>query len=195
MIFTQSGSHTHTHTHTHTQPVFELRVYVDSKDQSGLRVGQLATVSYHLRTTHAHSTLHTPTTLPAAHSPVPKHAHSAHPTVHLISPSTLPAAHSPVPKHAHSTHHITHSTTSTPTQLNYCVSSSDIWQVAADEVGVVDVPGVGDNVIVSVEVTPTQSGQLPFPTLVLSVGGVKLGNGQIYNLFHGHTVTVGGVAD
>ena len=60
--------------------------------------------------------------------------------------------------------------------------------------GVVKVPGVGETVRVLVEVTPTQSGQLPFPTLVLSLGGVKLGNGQIYNLFHGHMVTVGAPA-
>ncbi len=64
------------------------------------------------------------------------------------------------------------------------------WELCADSVGVLDVPGADEAVVVSVGVVPRKVGLLPLPSLTLEVGGVTVGGAQVYNVSHGLMVTV-----
>ncbi|XP_064397109.1 trafficking protein particle complex subunit 10-like [Halichondria panicea] len=80
--------------------------------------------------------------------------------------------------------------TQLPAQLHYQVAPSAGWELYADSVGVLDVPGANETVVVTVSVVPKGAGLLSLPSLVLKVGGVTIGGAQVYNLSQGQMVPV-----
>ncbi len=70
------------------------------------------------------------------------------------------------------------------------VAPSAGWELYADSVGVLDVPGANETVVVTVSVVPKGAGLLSLPSLVLKVGGVTIGGAQVYNLSQGQMVPV-----